>query len=100
LESTFFNEIKDLQNKIPKFQNSIGILGGRKLTKWFQVNRDRSRPSASAMPHNAGFRFGRCKFRFEPRKNKKRATQGLDRRQPVKGSPSQKHLESWNFGIS
>jgi len=43
---------------------------------------------------------GNAIFEFEPRKTKKRATQGLDRRQPVKGSPSQKHLESWNFGIS
>jgi hypothetical protein len=39
LESTFFNEIKDLQNKIPKFQNSIGILVGRKLEKLFLVKR-------------------------------------------------------------
>lgn len=43
---------------------------------------------------------GNAIFEFRQRKTKKRATQGLDRRQPVKGSPSQKHLESWNFGIS
>lgn len=50
------------------------------------------------MKHRSFKAPGKCEA--TQRKTKKRATQGLDRRQPVKGSPSQKHLESWNIGIS